>query len=192
MLKLYHCPNARSMRSLWLLYELNIDFELVEMPFDQKYTRSPEYLSVHPLGRVPCLVHDQTTLYESGAICQYLRETFDKEDKLGRSLGHKEHDEWLLWLHYAETVAVHGESLVQQNIIIAEELRSPVVIKLESRRLEKAIEVLNDHLNGIDYLENPSPPFDLLDGAFENFSWLDAMNCAWEKGAFRRHSVTKA
>ena len=46
MLKLYHCPNARSMRSLWLLYELNIDFELVEMPFDQKYTRSPEYLSV--------------------------------------------------------------------------------------------------------------------------------------------------
>jgi len=58
MLKLYHCPNARSMRSLWLLYELNIEFELVEMPFDQKFTRSPEYLSVHPLGRVPCLVHN--------------------------------------------------------------------------------------------------------------------------------------
>ena len=152
MLKLYHCPNARSMRSLWLLYELNINFELVEMPFDQKYTRSPEYLSVHPLGRVPCLVHNQTTLYESGAICQYLCEIFDKEDKLGRSIGHKEHAEWLQWLHYAETVAVHGASLVQQNIIIAEELRSPVVIKLESRRLEKAIEVLNDHLNGREYL----------------------------------------
>ena len=28
MLKLYHCPNARSMRSLWLLYELDVEFEL--------------------------------------------------------------------------------------------------------------------------------------------------------------------
>jgi glutathione S-transferase len=140
------------MRSLWLLYELNIKFELVEMPFDQKYTRSPEYLSVHPLGRVPCLVHNDLTLYESGAICQYLCEVFDKGDQLERSLNHKEHSEWLQWLHYAETIAVHGASLVQQHIIIAEELRSPVVIKLESRRLEKSLEVLDNHLKGRDYL----------------------------------------
>ena len=65
---------------------------------------------------------------------------------------HEEHNEWLQWLHYAETVAVHGASLVQQNIIIAEELRSPVVIKLESRRLEKSLEVLDNHLEERDYL----------------------------------------
>ena len=152
MLKLYHCPNARSMRSLWLLYELNVQFELVEMPFDQKYTRSPEYLAVHPLGRVPCLQHDNITLYESGAICQYLCENFDKDNKLGRDINHNEHTEWLQWLHYAETIAVHGASLVQQNIIISEELRSPTVIKLESRRLEKSLEVLDDHLKNRDYL----------------------------------------
>ena len=87
------------------------------MPFDQKYTRSPEYLAVHPLGRVPCLEHNDIKLYESGAICQYLCEVFDKDDNLGRSLKHEEHNEWLQWLHYAETVAVHGASLVQQNII---------------------------------------------------------------------------
>ena len=152
MLKLYHCPNARSMRSLWLLYELNIEFKLIEMPFDQKFTRSPEYLAIHPLGRVPCLEHNDIKLYESGAICQYLCEVFDKEDNLGRSLEHNEHNEWLQWLHYAETIAVHGASLVQQNIIIAEELRSPVVIKLESRRLEKSLELLDNHLENRDYL----------------------------------------
>jgi glutathione S-transferase len=47
---------------------------------------------------------------------------------------------------------VHGASLVQQNIIIAEELRSPIVIKLESRRLEKTLEVLDNHLQGREYL----------------------------------------
>ena len=69
---------------------------------------------------------------------------------IGRSVNHIEHAEWLQWLHYAETIAVHGASLVQQNIIIAEEFRSPLVIKLESRRLEKTLEVLDSHRNGRD------------------------------------------
>ena len=41
---------------------------------------------------------------------------------------------------------------MQQNVIIAEEDRSPVVLKLESRRLEKAVEVIDTHLNDRDYL----------------------------------------
>ena len=56
------------------------------------------------------------------------------------------------WIHYAETVAVHGASLVQQSVFIPEEQRSPIVQKLESRRLEKAVEVLDNHLKDRDYL----------------------------------------
>ena len=152
MIKLYHCPNARSMRSLWLLNELKLEFELIEMPFEQTHLRSPEYLSIHPLGRVPCLIDGNIKLFESGAICQYLCEKYDNNDQLGRGINNKEHIEWLQWLHYAETIAVHGASLVQQNVIIAEEDRSPVVLKLESRRLEKAVEVIDTHLNDRDYL----------------------------------------
>ena len=44
------------------------------MPFEQTHLRSPEYLSIHPLGRVPCLIDDNIKLFESGAICQYLCE----------------------------------------------------------------------------------------------------------------------
>ena len=58
MIKLYHCAEARSMRSLWLLHELGVPFELVQLGFDLKQLRSPEYLAIHPLGRVPCLVDD--------------------------------------------------------------------------------------------------------------------------------------
>ena len=56
MITLYHVPGARSARSLWLLHELGVEFELVEMAFDLKVLRAPEYLAIHPLGRVPCLV----------------------------------------------------------------------------------------------------------------------------------------
>ena len=50
-MKLYHCAEARSTRSLWLLNELGLRFELVELPFDMAHLRAPEYLAIHPLGR---------------------------------------------------------------------------------------------------------------------------------------------
>ncbi len=150
-MKLYHCAEARSMRSLWLLNELGLPFELVELPFDMAHLRAPEYLAIHPLGRVPCLVDGARVVFESGAICQYLCERYD-DGRLGRGLDHPERYEWLQWIHYAETIAVHGASLVQQNVFIAEEARSPVIQKLESRRLEKSLGVLDDHMKDRDYL----------------------------------------
>lgn len=151
MITLYHVPGARSTRSLWLLHELGLDFELVEMPFDLKSLRAPEYLAVHPLGRVPCLVDEGRIIFESGAICQYLCERYD-DGTLGRGPGHPERYEWLQWIHYAETIAVHGAALVQQSVFIPEKDRSPVLQKLESKRLEKAIEVLETYLKDRDYL----------------------------------------
>jgi len=152
MLTLYHCNGSRSMRSLWLLHEMGIEFELKELPFSMEGLRTPEYLSVSPLGRVPCLVDGDVSVFESGAIAQYLGEHYDPESKLHRPAGHEERTEWLIWLHYAETMAVHGASLVQQKVFIAREDRSPVVQKLESRRLEKALEVVDRQLAERDYL----------------------------------------
>jgi glutathione S-transferase len=148
MLTLHHCSRSRSMRTLWLLNELGLDFELHTMPLDLEILRSPEYLAIHPLGRVPCLVDDGRTIFESGAIAQYLCETRDADGRLGlnRPPGHPERFEWLQWIHFAETIAVHGASLVQQRVFIAESERSPAVHKLESKRLEKAIGVVDRRL----------------------------------------------
>ena len=151
MLKLYHCAETRSMRSLWLLNELQVAFELIEMPFDLSVMRSAEYLSVHPLGRVPCLVDGDFRLFESGAIAEYLCERFPQSG-LGRLAGNPERYEWLQWIHYGETIAVHAAALVQQRFFIAAAERSAVVAKLEGRRLEKAIQVLEPPLTDREYL----------------------------------------
>ena len=149
---LYHCHEARSMRSLWLLNELGLDFELVVMPFDIEKLRTKEYLAISPLGRVPCLIDQGKVLFESGAIAQYLCENYDR-DGLGRSPGNAERSEWLQWIHFSETMAVHGASLVQQNIIITNEAdRSPLVQKLELRRLEKSIEVIDQRVSDSNFL----------------------------------------
>jgi glutathione S-transferase len=139
------------MRSLWLLNELKVPFELVQMPFDLSVMRSAEYLSVHPLGRVPCLADEDFRLFESGAIAEYLCERHP-ESGLGRLPGDPERYEWLQWIHYGETIAVHAASLVQQRFFIASADRSAVVAKLEGRRLEKAVQVLESPLKDREYL----------------------------------------
>jgi len=139
------------MRSLWLLNELQIPFELIDMPFDLSVMRSADYLAVHPLGRVPCLAEGDFRLFESGAIAEYLCERY-AESGLGRLGQHPERYEWLQWIHYSETMAVHAAALVQQRLFIAAADRSAVIAKLEGRRLEKAVQVLEPRLIDRDYL----------------------------------------
>ncbi len=54
---LHHCPQTRSMRTLWLLNELEVPFQLRSYPFDRTL-RSAEFLSLSPAGRVPALEID--------------------------------------------------------------------------------------------------------------------------------------
>ncbi|MGB7287363.1 MAG: glutathione S-transferase family protein [Salaquimonas sp.] len=151
MIILHHCHEARSMRSLWLLNELEVDFKLKIYPFG-KELRDPAYLAIHPLGRVPCLQDGPITLFETGAITEYLCEKYPEMD-LGRPIGDPERVEWLQWLHYAETVGVHVASLTQQHIVIYEDKdRSPLIMKLERKRLEKALEVLDTVLADREYM----------------------------------------
>lgn len=151
MITLHHCHEARSLRTLWLLYEMGLEFELKIHEFGREL-RDPSYLAVHPLGRVPCLIDNELVLYETGAITQYLCETYP-ESGLGRDVGDPERIEWLQWLHYAETIAVHGATLTQQHVVIFEDKdRSPLLMKLERRRLEKTLEVLDHVLEGREYL----------------------------------------
>jgi glutathione S-transferase len=85
MIRLHHVPQSRSMRTLWLLHELAVEFEVVEWPFD-KTLRSPEYLALNPAGRVPALEMDGRTIWETGAITEVLCERFPQTG-MGRGPG---------------------------------------------------------------------------------------------------------
>lgn len=151
MIRLHHCPQTRSMRSLWLLHEIGVDFEVVERPFDRSL-RSPEYLAVNPIGRVPALEIDGRVVWESGAITEYLCERFPSSG-LGRAPGDSERADWLIWIHFAETLTQHGAALTQQHIVLYEDsMRSPVLMKLEPKRLGKCYSALERRLEGREFL----------------------------------------
>lgn len=151
MIRLHHCHQTRSMRALWLLNELELDFELVVHAFD-KSLRSAEFLVLNPAGRVPALEIDGDIIWESGAIAQLLCEQYPQAG-LGRAPGDAERAQWLIWLHFAETLSQHGAALTQQHIALyRDDMRSPVVMRLEAKRLEKCYQALEGRLTQRRYL----------------------------------------
>src|SRR6056297_3415248 len=146
MITLHHVPQSRSMRVLWLLHELEIDFQVVEHAFD-KSLRQPEFLTLSPAGRVPALEIEGERMFESGAMIEYLCERFP-ERGLGRGEGNPDRMAWLTWLHFSETVSQHVAALTQQHVVLYEDhMRSPYVMQLEAKRLEKCYEAIEARLS---------------------------------------------
>lgn len=140
----HHCTDSRSFRTIWLLHEMGLDFEVVTHEFGQNLQDS-NFLAISPVGRVPALEHGGLCLSESGAITEYLCETFPTP--LFRAPGSTERPQWLQWLHLAETMGQLLANLTQQHIVIWEDKdRSPLVMKLERRRLEKLLDHINQTL----------------------------------------------
>lgn len=151
MIRLHHCHQTRSMRSLWLLHELGVDFEVVVHGFD-KTLRSPDFLALNPAGRVPALEIDGRVIWETGAITEYLCERFP-DAGLGRTPEAAERADWLIWVHFAETLSQHGAALTQQHVALYDDaMRSPIVMRLEAKRLEKCYAAVEGRLAGREHL----------------------------------------
>lgn len=147
------------MRSLWLLHELGCDFETIVHPFG-KELRAPEFLALNPVGRVPALELDGAMIWETGAIAEVLCEGFP-EAGLGRAPGHPERNDWLIWMHFAETISQHAASLTQQHIVLRDDaMRSPILMRIEAKRIEKCYQALEGQLAG------PGGASSILSGGF--------------------------
>jgi hypothetical protein len=68
---LYHCADARSFRVLWMLEELELDYELKLLPFPPRLLE-PGFLEINPLGTIPFYQEGAVRMTESPAIVQYL------------------------------------------------------------------------------------------------------------------------
>lgn len=147
---LHHVPGARSFRVAWLLEELGLPYELTAYDLADGSLRSPEFLARSPAGKVPALDIDGTTLFESGAIVQVLTE---REGRLAPKPGEGERAAFLEWLHFAETQATFIQNLNMQHVIIQpESARSPVTIKLETKRLAITARALETRLTGREHI----------------------------------------
>jgi glutathione S-transferase len=102
VITVHHLNNSRSQRVLWMLEELEQPYEIVKYERDPKTILAPKSLeAIHPLGKSPVIVDGDATLAESGAILEYLVETYGK-GRFVPPTGTPAHRLYRYFMHYAE------------------------------------------------------------------------------------------
>lgn len=100
MLTLYHAPQSRSSRIVWLLEELGADYDIVYTDIPRMDgSGKPDPRNPHPDKKVPALVHDGALVTESAAVAAYLSDLFP-EAGLAPKIGDPKRGSYLTWLTY--------------------------------------------------------------------------------------------
>ena len=105
MLTVHHLNNSRSQRVLWLLEELGVPYEIVRYQRQPDMRAPKELRAIHPLGKSPVITDGGNTIAESGAIAEYITETYG-DGRLIPLPKTPERLRYTYWMHYAEGSAM--------------------------------------------------------------------------------------
>jgi glutathione S-transferase len=152
MITIYHVPRTRSVRVIWLCEELGIPYELIPVDFSAEYRASPEWRKLNPVGKVPVMVDGDITLFESGAMVEYLLDHYG-EGRLRPASGSAEHAAYMQWSWFAEaTFARPLGEIVNHRRAFARDDQVPAVVEEMKSRSVLCLDALESALDGSDYL----------------------------------------
>lgn len=164
MLKVHFVANTRAGRIVWLLEELGLEYEVNIMPFSKEGLKSEEHRSRHALGRVPVLEDGDISIFESGAIIEYILARH-KDGGLKPDVNSSEFPDYLQWFHYCEGMVMPPmNQIVVQTILLPPDRRDENVLLQAQKLLSKALAPVNEALAGKDYLVGDFSAADLMLG----------------------------
>jgi len=156
MIVVHHLENSRSQRVLWLLEELGVPYEIKRYERNKKTMLAPKELkAVHPLGKSPVLVDDGKVIAESGAIVEYLIDTYGN-GRFRPAAGTPEHRAYTYWMHFAEG-SLQPLLLVKLIFDRLETTKAPFFIKPIIKKVAqqaKGLLVVRQLVDYLDFLES--------------------------------------
>jgi glutathione S-transferase len=150
VLTLYYAPRTRSVRIRWLLEELGLPHVLERVPFSPP--TGGWFSQATPLGKFPVLTDGEVTIFESGAIVEYVLERHGG-GRLAPPVGSPLRGAFLQWLHFAEATAFPPlGTIVWHTFYKGDAERIPSVIDDARTRARASLGVVDKALAGNDYL----------------------------------------
>ncbi len=149
-MKLWHCNSARSLRPLWTLEELGLEYEVEILPFPPRVFQR-EYLEVNALGTVPYFVDGDTRMTESVAICQYLVDRYRRYD-FGLEPTHPEYGDYLNWLHHADATLTFPQTISMRYYYLEPTPEKQAVADDYAKWYISRLRRLDAHLESHEYL----------------------------------------
>ena len=136
------CPYAR--RTRIVLQEKGIDFEVHEVDLQNK---SEQFLKASPTGKVPVVVVDGASIYESNVVNQYLDEVTDEPNLMPRDPKRRAYAR--IWMAFADTdffPALFVASVGRERGFSEERISEAF------EKLKTALDKLEERLRDRDYL----------------------------------------
>ncbi|WP_339721140.1 glutathione S-transferase family protein [uncultured Paraglaciecola sp.] len=189
----YYAPMSTSSITEAVLAELELDYQGVELDIDAGDTQSQSFLKINPNARVPVIIHDGVTIWESAAITLYLGETFGVEKALFPALGPSRGEamKWVVWSNLnladaagklAAQLSPEAPGAVQKGSqdFVAVELRRPEALVKAKADMHRCFAILNAALAQRRFLLNQ---YSIVDThLFVLVAW--ALFMEWDLSAF--------
>ncbi len=196
MIIVHHLNDSRSQRILWLMEELDLPYEIKQYKRLETRLAPPELKAIHPLGKSPVITDNGKTVYESGAIIDYVIRRH-ANGRLQPDPATPAYDDYMMWMHYVEGSARQPLML---NLYVSRlgDGGAPLHPRIESE-IANHLGYLDGHLKGRSFLVGNSltgadiqmsfiPEIAEVYGKRAAFKNLDA----WIKGLHARPAYKKA
>jgi glutathione S-transferase len=96
----YHNPQSRSQMAHWMLEEAGAPYKIVPIDLAKGEHKTPSFLAINPMGKLPTIVHRGVVVTETAAIIAYIADAFPAAD-LAPSPGDPSRGAYYRWLFFA-------------------------------------------------------------------------------------------
>jgi glutathione S-transferase len=153
MMKLYDflpCPFGQKVRIV--LAEKSLTYELIQIDLAQGDQRRPEFQRLNPFARVPVLVDEDTTVYDSTIIIEYLEDEYPEPPVLPTIGSSALRARARLFEDFADTSFTPQVGQLMAEMARAEGERDQARLQRLHRLIERALDYLNHELTGQQFL----------------------------------------
>lgn len=96
----FYNPMSRGRIVHWMLEEVGATYDVELLKWDSNDQKSPSYLKINPMGKIPAIVHRDVVVTECAAICAYLADAFPNSE-LAPALDDPNRGSYYRWLFFA-------------------------------------------------------------------------------------------
>lgn len=149
MITVHHLNNSRSQRVLWLLEELDLEYEIRHYQRDPDTNLAPaELKAIHPLGKSPVITDGDKVVAETGAIVEYIIRKHGK----GRLIPDESSDDFDLYTQFmhASEGSVMLPLLLSLYVGLLGDAGAPLHPKI-TEEIKKQLDYIEYHLIGHDW-----------------------------------------
>jgi len=163
MITVHNLENSQSIRILWLLEELGVEYKIEQYYRNKETSFAPEdYRKIHPVGWAPTITDGDTTIAETNAIVDYILDQYPQSSLRPRA-GSPERTQYLYWFHATQgtlmpflLITLVLKRMVSNMPLIFRPLLKYVTAKvmtvLVTPRVNKLLRYLDDELSNNQWL----------------------------------------